>query len=63
MGVMPPDGYTSLTVSDEVFEQLVTVMTEYDCNSIADAVSTASTIALERDEAQLAQILADQLAE
>ena len=63
MGVMPPDGYTSLTVSDEVFEQLVTVMAEYDCDSIADAVETASTIALERDEAQLAQILADQLAE
>jgi hypothetical protein len=34
---MPPDGYTSLTVSDEVFEQLVTVMAEYDCDSIADA--------------------------
>lgn len=60
--VMPPDGYTSLTVSEDVFEQLVTVMAEYDC-SIADAVETASTIALERDEAQLAQILADQLAE
>lgn len=60
---MPPDGYTSLTVSEDVFEQLCTVMTEYDCDSIADAVDTASTIALERDEAQLAQILADQLAE
>ena len=60
--MMPPDGYTSLTVSEEVFEQLVAVMTEYDCNSIADAVETASTVALERDEAELAQILADQLA-
>jgi hypothetical protein len=59
---MPPDGYTSLTVSEEVFEQLITVMTEYDCDSIADAVETASTVALERDEAELAQILADQLA-
>jgi hypothetical protein len=51
---MPPDGYTSLTVSEDVFKQLVTVMAEYDCDSIADAVETASTIALERDEAQLA---------
>lgn len=59
---MPPDGYTSLTVSEEVFEQLVAVMTEYDCDGIADAVETASTVALERDEAELAQILADQLA-
>lgn len=58
---MPPDGYNSLTVSDEVMEQLALVMAEYDCDSLADAVSTASTIALERDEAELAQILADKL--
>lgn len=58
---MPPDGYNSLTVSDEVLEQLALVMAEYDCDSLADAVSTASTIALGRDEAELAQILADQL--
>jgi hypothetical protein len=60
---MPPDGYTSLTVSEEVFEQLVAVMTEYDCDSIADAVETASTIALKQDGAELAQIPADQLAQ
>ncbi|PSQ34306.1 hypothetical protein BRD08_10015 [Halobacteriales archaeon SW_10_66_29] len=59
---MPPDGYTSLTVSEEVFEQLVAVMTEYDCDSIADAVETVSIVALERDEAELAEIRADQLA-
>ena len=58
---MPPDGYNSLTVSDEVIEQLALVMAEYDCDSLADAVSTASAIALERDEAELAQILANQL--
>jgi hypothetical protein len=58
---MPPEGYNSLTVSDEVMEQLALVMAEYDCDSLADAVSTASTIALERDEAELAQILADKL--
>ena len=60
---MPPDGYNSLTVSDEAMEQLVLVMAEYDCESLADAVSTASAIALERDEAELAQILADRLAD
>lgn len=60
---MPPDGYNSLTVSDEVIEQLALVMAEYDCESWADAISTASAIALERDEAELAQILADQLAD
>ncbi|MFB6152252.1 MAG: hypothetical protein ABEJ40_10640 [Haloarculaceae archaeon] len=60
---MPPDGYNSLTVSDEAMEQLALVMVEYDCDSLADAVSTASAIALERDEAELAQILADRLAD
>ena len=60
---MPPDGYNSLSVSDEVMEQLTRVMAEYDCESLADAISTSSTIALERNEAELAQILADQLAD
>ena len=60
---MPPEGYSSVTVTDEVFEQLVAVMVEYDCDSVADAVSTASTIALEQDEAELAQILADKLSD
>jgi hypothetical protein len=35
---MPPEGYSSITVPDEVFEQGTTVMIEYDCESIADAV-------------------------
>lgn len=60
---MPPDGYHTITVSDEVFQQVVAVMTEYECESVADAVGTASAIALNRDEAELTQILADQLAE
>ncbi len=60
---MPPDGYNSLTVSDEAMEQLALVMAEYECESLADAVSTASAIAFERDEAELAQILADWLAD
>jgi len=38
-------------------------MAGYDCDSVADAISTAATIALERDEAQLTQLLVDQLAE
>ncbi len=60
---MPPDGYHTITVSDEVFQQVLTVMTEYECESVADAVTTASAIALNRDEAELAQILAHQVAE
>ena len=59
---MSPEGYSSITVPDEVFEQGTTVMIEYDCESIADAVATASAVALERDEAQLAHVLTKQLA-
>ena len=60
---MPPEGYNTITVPDEVFEQVTEVIIEYDCDSIADAVATASAVALERDEAALAQLLAQRLAE
>lgn len=60
---MPPEGYNAITVADEDFEQVATVMTEYYCNSTANAVATASAVALERDEAALAQLLAQRLAE
>ena len=60
---MPPEGYSTITVPDEVFERITEVMIEYDCDSIADAVSTASAVALDRDEAALAQLLARRLAE
>ena len=59
---MSPEGYSSITVPDEVFERGTTVMIEYGYKSVADVVATASAVALERDEAQLAQILAKQLA-
>lgn len=35
---MPPDGYSSITVSDDVLEQLGAVMVEYDCDSPAEAI-------------------------
>ena len=60
---MPPEGYNAITVPDEVFEQVTKVMIEYDCDSIADAVATASAVALERDEAVLAQLLVQRLAQ
>lgn len=59
----PPNGYTSITVPDEVFEHLTEVMSEYECESIVDAVAVASAVALERDEAALARLLAQRLAE
>lgn len=44
---MPPDGYSSLVVADETSEQLVTVVIEYDCDSVAVAVEIALTITLQ----------------
>ena len=60
---MPLDGYNTITVSEDTFGLLTEVMDEYDCESIADAVETASVIALNYDEAELAQLLADRLRE
>jgi len=38
-------------------------MIEYGCDSIAEAVNKSATIALETDESDLAQLLADRLAD
>ena len=45
---MTPEGYSSITVPDEVFEQGTTVMIEYSCESIADAAAAASAIGVAR---------------
>lgn len=60
---MPPDGDTTITVNEDVFSLLINVMDEYDCESVADEVETPSIIALDYDEAELAQLLADRLEE
>lgn len=60
---MPPEGYSSITVLDEVLEQVIEVMSKYECESTADAVAAASAIAFERDDATLAQLLARRFAE
>jgi hypothetical protein len=60
---MPPEGYTNLTVSDDVLELLAEVGAEYDCDSYPKAVETAAVVALEPGPADLARILADRLAE
>jgi len=43
---MPPDGYHSVSVPDEVIEQLALVMAEYDCDSWAEAIETAQPLRL-----------------
>jgi hypothetical protein len=58
---MTPGGYNSRTVSNEIIEQLGAVMVENDCDSLSDAISTVSALALKQAEAKLARILTDQL--
>jgi len=58
---MPTDGSHSVSVPGEVIEQLALVMAERDCDSWAEAIKTATAITLERGEAELAQIFANQL--
>jgi len=60
---MPPEGYHSITVDEETFDLLTQVMIEYDCRSLADATTKSAKIALETDESDLAQLLADRLSE
>ena len=60
---MPPEGFHAITVDEETFEQLTQVMIELGCTSVSEAVRKSTIIALETDEAALAQILADRHAE
>ena len=41
---MPPDGYHSVSVPEEVIEQLALVMAEYDCDSWAEAIRLSGQI-------------------
>lgn len=53
----------AITASHKVFQRLLAVMIDYECHSVVDAVATGSAVTFNRDEAELAQILADQLSE
>jgi len=58
---MPPKGFRAITINEETFELLTQVMVEYDCDSVAEAIEKSANVALERDEGDLAQILAELL--
>jgi hypothetical protein len=58
---MPPKGFRAITIDDETFELLTEVMVKYDCDSVAEAIEKSANIALEKDEAELAQNLAELL--
>ena len=54
-------GVTDYSVFSRIYRKIL-AMPPDGYNSLTDAVETASAVAVERDETELAQILADQLA-
>jgi hypothetical protein len=58
---MPPEGYRAITIDEETFELLTQVMVKYDCGSVAEAIEKSANVALEQDESELAQLLAELL--
>jgi len=57
------EGCQAITVDEETFDLLTETMVEYDCGSVAEAVNKSATTALETDESDLAQLLADRLSD
>ena len=48
---MPPEGYTTVTISDELAEKLTRIMVDHDRSSYAEAIEYAvATTIVEEDE-------------
>lgn len=45
-GRIPRNGFTTVTVPDHMLEQILAVMSKYECDSLAEAVSVAASFAL-----------------
>jgi len=62
---MPPEGYTSVTLSDEVLSKLAQIMAQSDSESYSEAIEYAVDEYLASEgsltSAQLAQMLCDRL--
>lgn len=62
---MPPDGYTTVTLSDDIIEKLAEIMAAHDCDSYAEAIEFAVDETLAREDAlsvpELVQMLADRV--
>jgi hypothetical protein len=57
---MPPDGYTTVTISTETATKLSTVMIEHEVDSMARAIDYAADLAIEQEKltnAELARLL------
>ncbi|OTF10561.1 hypothetical protein [Halorubrum sp. SD612] len=64
---MPPEGYTTVTISDELAEKLARIMTRHDRSSYAEAIEYAvDTTLVQEDEItvqELIQLLAQRAEE
>jgi predicted transcriptional regulator len=64
---MPPEGYTTVTISDELAEKLTRIMERHDRSSYAAAIEYAvETTLVQEDEItiqELIQLLADRAKE
>ena len=58
---MPPRGYHAISIDEEKFELLTQVVVKYNCDSIAEVIEKSATVAMEQDEPDLAQTLAELL--
>ncbi|THE64437.1 hypothetical protein D8Y22_12390 [Salinadaptatus halalkaliphilus] len=59
---MPPDGYTAVTISDEVAEKLTQIMTEHGCQSYGEPIESAVDTTLVQEEEITVQQLIQMLA-
>lgn len=64
---MPPDGYTTVTISDSLAEKLLRIIALHDQSSYADAIEYAVDMTLlsedELSAVELVQLLADRVDE
>ena len=64
---MPPEGYTTITISDSLANKLIRIMAQHDCSSYAEAIKYAvDTTLMEEDEItirELVQLLAERVDE
>jgi hypothetical protein len=62
---MPPNGYSTVTISEETAEKLAMIMAEHDKDSLSEAIEYAVDTMLARedslDEVELARVLYERL--
>ena len=62
---MPPDGFTTITISDDLAAKLARIMNRYECDSYAEAVEYAVNVTLAQEDGlsnkDLVEMLADQV--